>query len=291
MVDELQPPRTSFCDLTYPAKGVVQVTLNRPKQLNCITHQGHRELDAVWQWFDRTPELMVAIFTGSGRAFSGGADLREWMTLSPDERGKTPSNGFGGLSLRRGLKPVIAALNGFSIGGATEMVINCDMVVASPKAYLGLPDVKVGLTGKNLLAMISSEISTNYTQQLLGFGGTFPRLVRRIGRSRATDMCLTGRNISAEEAFRWGLVDRVADEGQDIVQVALHLATQIAANSPDAIIATRDGMLAGEDALDSIEAGKNFIRKWVYIVNGDNCQEGIRAFNERRPPVWRPTKL
>ena len=134
---------------------------------------------------------------------------------------------------------MITALNGFSIGGATEMVINCDMVVASSKAYLGLPDVKVGLTG---------------------LGGTFPRLVRRIGRSHATDMCLTGRNISAEEAFRWGLVDRVADEGQDVGQVALHLATQISANSPDAIIATRDGLRAGEDTLDSTAAGKEFIQ-------------------------------
>ena len=143
MAGELQPPRTSFCDLTFPAKGVLQATMNRPKQLNCLTSQDHLELDAVWQWFDWTPELIVAIFTGTGRALSGGADLREWMTLNPHERGVTPSNGFGGLSLRRGLKPVIAALNGFSIGGATEMVINCDMVVASPKAYLALPDVKV----------------------------------------------------------------------------------------------------------------------------------------------------
>jgi enoyl-CoA hydratase/carnithine racemase len=80
--------------------------------------------------------------------------------------------------MRRGKKPIIAAMNGFSIGGATEMVINCDMVVASSKAFLALLDVKVGLTG---------------------FGGMFPRLVHRIGRNRATDMCLTGRNIGVEE--------------------------------------------------------------------------------------------
>ena len=104
-------------------------------------------------------------------------------------------------------------------------------------------------------------------------------------------MCLTGRNISADEALRWGLVDRVEDEGQDVVQTALHLATQIAANSPDAIIATRDGLLAGEDALDATEAGKCFVSRWLWLVNGENCQEGIRAFNERRPSVWRPTKL
>lgn len=270
MAKEIHFPKTSCCDLTSPASGVLLVTLNRPKKLNCIIYHNHQELEKIWQWFDRTPELIIALFTGSGRAFCGGADLTEWETLKPDERGVTTSTGFGGLSLRRGLKPVIAVLNGFAIGGATEMVINCDMVVASPKAYLALPDVKVGLTG---------------------FGGTFSRLVRRIGRSHATDMCLTGRNISAQEAFRWGLVDRISDDSQNVLQVALDLAVRIASNSPDAIIATRDGIVSGEDALDSIEAGRAFIQKWLWLVNGENCQEGIRAFNEKRTPVWRVTKL
>lgn len=176
--------------------------------------------------------------------------------------------------MRRGKKPVIAALNGLAVGGATEMVINCDMVVASANATLALPDVKVGLTG---------------------FGGTFPRLVRRIGRNRATDMCLTGRNVSSNEAHSWGLIDRVVKPGEDVVQAALNLAKQIAANSPDAIIATRDGLIMGEEgesgAGGALEAGKKFIEKWLWLANSENCVEGINAFNQRRAPRWKPSKL
>jgi enoyl-CoA hydratase/carnithine racemase len=175
--------------------------------------------------------------------------------------------------MRRGKKLIIAAVNGLAVGGATEMVINCDMVVASKDATLALPDVKVGLTG---------------------FGGTFPRLARRVGRSRATDMCLTGRNVGAQEAWRWGLVDRVVDEeegGGGVVEVAVKLAGQIAANCPDAIIATRDGLMMGEDGVGAFEAGKEFIQKWLWLVDGENCEEGINAFNQRRKPVWEPSKL
>jgi enoyl-CoA hydratase/carnithine racemase len=250
------PPTVSCCTITFPTPNILLVTLNTPKQLNVITTKAHIELDTIWKWFDSTPSLIIAIFTGSGRAFSGGADLREWQTIPAERRGITLPNGFGGLSMRRGKKPIIAAMNGFSIGGSTEMVINCDMVVANSKAYLALPDVKVGLTG---------------------FGGTFPRLVRRIGKNRATDMCLTGRNVGVEEAHRWGLVDRIVDEskGKTTVEVAIELAKEIASHSPDAIIATRDGLMAGEDGMDAVEAGRTFQKKWLPIVLMENCLEGI----------------
>ena len=148
------------------------------------------------------------------------------------------------------------------------MVLNCDMVVASETATFALPDVKVGLTG---------------------LGGTFPRLVRRIGRQRATDMTLTARTIAVEEAERWGLVDRVA---QDAVSAALGLAKEVVANSPDAIIATRDGLLMGESGLDALEAGKLFIDKWrPKLLAGENLREGIEAFNARRKPEWKKSVL
>lgn len=168
MLSTPPPPSATCCTITYPAPNILLVTLNTPKKLNVITRKAHAELDAIWHWFDRAPPLIVAVFTGTGRAFSGGADLAEWASTPPAQRGVLLANGFGGLSLRRGKKPVICALNGYAIGGSTEMVINCDMVVADSRAFLALPDVKVGLTG---------------------FGGTFPRLVRRVGRNRATDMC------------------------------------------------------------------------------------------------------
>jgi enoyl-CoA hydratase/carnithine racemase len=156
---------------------------------------------------DSNPEILVGIFTGSGRAFCTGADLRGNLPIfhcssnSPkfEERNQSeiflqesvnapkeqkeilPLTGFCGISTRHGKKPILAAVNGLAVGGGMEVLINCDMVFCSPYSTLSLPDVKVGLT-------------------LLG--GTLPLLVRKIGRGRATDMVLTGRNVRAEEAFK-----------------------------------------------------------------------------------------
>jgi enoyl-CoA hydratase/carnithine racemase len=266
------PPLTTCCALTYPARNILVVTLTTPKKLNVITRLAHSELDAIWHWFDAHPVLLLAIFTGTGRAFSAGADLAEWASTPLSQRGVTLPNGFGGLSLRRGKKPIICALNGFAIGGSTEMVINCDMVVANSTAYLALPDVKVGLTG---------------------FGGTFPRLARRVGRNRAMDMCLTGRNISVQEAANWGLVDRVVDEslGRTTLEVAAELAKEIAGYSPYAVIATRDGVMRGEEGDGAEEAGRGFQGEWLRIVGMENAVEGVEAFNQRRKPRWKDSKL
>jgi enoyl-CoA hydratase/carnithine racemase len=155
------PPKSDPLRLNLSTPDILLATLNTPKQLNCITLKAHSELDSILRRFDAAPSRTIAIFMGSGRAFSGGADPREWGTTAPEKRAVIPTNGFGGLSIRHSKKPIIAAMNGFSIGGATEMVVNCDMVVASSKAFLALPDVKVGLTG---------------------FGGMFPHLMHRIGR-------------------------------------------------------------------------------------------------------------
>lgn len=194
-----QPPKTTICKLTYPVPHVLLVTLTRTKQLNTIPPHGHWELESVWQWMDSNPDLSVGIITGSGRAFCTGADLRrklpliptsychsylaEWMTASEEEQGTLPPAGFCGISQRHGKKPILAAVNGLAVGGGMEVLINCDMVIGSPFAIFSLPDVKVGLS-------------------LLG--GTLPMLVRKIGRSRASDMVFTGRNIGAEEALAVG---------------------------------------------------------------------------------------
>lgn len=261
-----QPPRTTICEITYPSPHVLLVTLTRTKQLNTIPHQGHWELESVWQWMDSNPDLSIAVFTGSGRAFCTGADMREWMTQNPEEQGMLPPSGFCGISQRRGTKPILAAVNGLAVGGGMEVLINCDMVIASPSAILSLPDVKVGLS-------------------LLG--GTLPLLVQKIGRSRATDMVLTGRNIGTEEALLWGLVDRVA---QDPVREAIEIARTIVGNSPDAVSASREGILMGLGEGDMYEKGREWKEKyWPILRNGNNVSEGINAFVERRKPNWHRT--
>lgn len=144
------------------------------------------------------------------------------------------------------------------------MLINCDMVICSPNSVFSLPDVKVGLS-------------------LLG--GTIPLLVRKIGRSRASDMIFTGRNVKAGEALSWGLVDRISD---DALKEAIEIAKGIAGNSPDAIWASREGIFMALGEGDSFELG----RKWKdqfwgpVLREGRNSKEGIDAFVQKRKPTW-----
>lgn len=193
---------------------------------------------------------------------------QEWVKTPVEDQGRLPHSGFGGMSSRIGKKPIIAAVNGLSVGGGTEMVVNCDIAVAGEDAKLSLPDVKVGLTG---------------------LGGVLPRLVRAIGRQRATLMSLTGRPISAQQALEWGLVVAIA---KDPVSEALKIATEIVENSPDAILATREGLLMGWDGTGADEAGRSFVQKWwPRLQAGENSKEGIQAFLDRRKPEWTPSKL
>ncbi len=207
------PPQTNLSVLTFPAPHILLVTLSRPKALNCINSAGHHELHAVWNWLDSEPELRVGIITGEGRAFCAGADLKgcpnlpprsihtpmadrfspiEWSTTasSSSSRAPLPPSGFGGLSRRVGKKPVIAAVNGICFGGGCEMVVNCDIVLAAPSARIGLPEVKRGV---------------------VALAGALPRLSRIVGRMRAMEMALTGREISAGEAREWGFCNGVAE--------------------------------------------------------------------------------
>jgi enoyl-CoA hydratase/carnithine racemase len=189
--------------------------------------------------------------------------LAEWIAQSKEEQGMVPHDGFCGISQQHGKKPILAAVNGLAVGGGMEVLINCDTVIASPSAILSLPDVKVGLS-------------------LLG--GTIPLLVRKIGRSRASDMIFTGRNIGAEEALQWGLVDRVVE---DPVKEAIEIARTIASNSPDAVWASRETIFIGLGEGDAYEKGREWKEKyWPVLRDGKNVVEGINAFVERRMPNW-----
>ncbi|KAH6713801.1 enoyl-CoA hydratase [Leptodontidium sp. MPI-SDFR-AT-0119] len=257
-------PETTICSLSFPAPAVLLVTLTRAEELNTIPRGGHEELKRVWRWTDSNPEILVGVFTGSGRAFCTGADLREWYKALKEERGILPPQRFCAISQRRGRKPIIAAVNGLAVGDGMETLINCDMVICSPKAVFALPDVKVGLS-------------------LLG--GTLPLLAQKIGRGHTTDMVLTGRSVRAEEALEWRLVDRIVD---DPVREAIEVAKSIAANSPDAVWATREGIFLGPSGKNSLDAGKEFQDKyWVpFLREGWNSKEGIAAFLEKRKPKW-----
>ena len=182
-----------------------------------------------------------------------------------------PENGFGGVSLRSGKKPIIAAVNGLAHGGGCEMAVNCDMVIASKSATFALPEVKRGV---------------------VALAGVLPRLMRTAGRQRATEMALMGRPISALDFKEWGLCNHIVEDGVSVVDVARTFARTIAENSPDAIIVTREGLKLGWEAHGEADASRIFLGGWASrIYDGANIQEGLNAFSEKREPRWHASKL
>ena len=180
-----------------------------------------------------------------------------------------PATGFGGLSRRRGRKPVIAAVNGICFGGGCEMAINSDMVFASSSATFSLPEVKRGV---------------------VAIAGALPRIARVVGKQRAMEMALTGRVLKAEEAREWGLVNRVV-EG-DVLDECVAVAKEIAANSPDAVIVSHEGVNLAWDGLGADAATEKLIAEmYPKLLQGENIHEGVKAFVEKRKPVWKASKL
>ena len=272
MADKLLNPIPKvgkFLTLTFPSPRVVLITMNRPAQLNAMNHDARREFAAVWPWFDAEPNLTCAIITGSGRAFCAGADLKEG---APQSKGPAAEANKVSLTRRVGKKPVIAAVNGLAHGGGMEMSTNCDLVVAAEDAEFCFPEVKRGL---------------------IPFAGALPRVIRTVGLQRAMEAALTGRRITAREAENWGLVNKVVPR-EKVVEEALNYATMIAANSPDAVIAAYSGVRESWHTADVDEATQKTIDGvWSDLqrLGGENLEEGVKAFQQKRAPNWKPSKL
>ena len=178
-------------------------------------------------------------------------------------------SGFGAISRRSGRKPIIAAVNGLAFGGGMELVTNCDLVVASSDATFALPEVKRGV---------------------VAFAGALPRIVRTIGKQRAMEMALTGRTVSAQEGKEWGFVNRVVES--DVVDAAVEYAKMIAENSPDAVIVSREGIKMGWEGMGAEDATRLANEVWYSRLQaGENIEEGVRAFVEKRRPKWKAARL
>lgn len=278
---ESAPPPTAFTRISFPSAHILLVTLSRPRSLNCIDSAGHQELHRIWTWLDREPSLRVGIITGEGRAFCAGADLKEWNnSMGPDlkPRSDPPPSGFGGISRRRGRKPIIAAINGMAHGGGCEIIANCDIVLASPTAVFSLPEVKRGV---------------------VALAGALPRLARVVGRMRAMEMALTGRPIRAEEARAWGLCNAISEKNGaglavegGVVGLAVKWAEEISKNSPDSIITSKEGIELAWDGISAEEGSQRLVDGlWTKMEAGDNIKEGLKAFVEKREPNWINSKL
>ncbi|KAF4126523.1 1,4-Dihydroxy-2-naphthoyl-CoA synthase [Geosmithia morbida] len=269
------PPACKVAELGFPAPHVMLVTINRQRAMNSITMDGHWEGRAIWDWYDDEPSLRVAVLTGRGdKAFSAGADLLEVRTIRADGDGSQirpmPPSGFFGVSRRTGKKPIIAAVNGYAFGGGFEIVLNCDLVVASPSATFSLPES---------------------TRGLYAAAGGLPRLVRSFGMHTASEIAMTGRILSAQEMERHGLA-RVAKSPDTLIDEAFELASSIVAQSPDAIIVTRAGLRQAWET-GSVERAFQLVdeRYGKGLFEGDNLKIGLSAFAEKKKPEWVPSKL
>ncbi|HEX9377778.1 MAG TPA: enoyl-CoA hydratase-related protein [Actinomycetota bacterium] len=245
---------------------VATVTLNRPEALNAISGQFADELGGTFLQVAADPGTWVIVLAAAGeRAFCVGADLKERNQL--DDRGWNLNRVFmKGMfeAIRSVPQPTIASVFGYALGGGCELALSCDLVVASDDALFGLPEVRVGIVP--------------------GGGGT-QILARRIGVARAKEMVLTGRRISGEVAFEWGLAAKVV-EREALANATRDLAEELCRSSP---IGVREAKWAIDRGLEvPLQQGMELEElAWRRAVGSDDRREGIAAFNDKRDPQWK----
>jgi crotonobetainyl-CoA hydratase len=244
---------------------VLEITLDRPKA-NAIDAATSRAMDRVFATFRDDASLMVAILTGAGdRFFSAGWNLKS----AGDGDMNFGEGGFGGIMRRFDLtKPVIAAVNGWCAAGGFEMALACDLIVAAEHAVFFLSEVNLGLTCD---------------------AGTVPRLLDRLPQPLAVEMLLTGRRLTAAEAFANGLLARVVP-GPQVMPAAREIAERIVAAAPISVAAIKQmidrcGHASAEEAYRMSEEGRLPLRTLAWA--SEDAKEGPRAFAEKRKPVWR----
>ena len=237
------------------------ITLNRPEARNAVSQQLAEDLEAAIDRLEVDDALWIGILCGNGPAFCAGADLK--AIASGEARLTTERGGFAGLVRRVRTKPLIAAVEGPAVAGGTEIVLSCDLVVASTTARFGLPEVKRSLVANA--------------------GGLF-RLPRALPTNVAMEMALTGDDLDAEAAHRHGLVNRLVQPGHALA-TAVELAEAVNANAPLAVRASRRVVLAARLLEDdeAFEVAANATRE---VFRTEDFREGPRAFVEKRSPIW-----
>jgi len=246
--------------LTERRNGVLIITINRPAQKNAVNLEVANQMAAALDTLDADPELSVGVVTGAGDIFSAGMDLK---AFAQGQVPRLPGRGFGGLTRATVRKPLIAAVEGWALGGGFEMVLACDLVVAAETARFGFPEVTRGI--------VAAE-------------GGLVRLPQRLPYHVAVQLLFTGEPLAAADAARYGLVNAVTAPG-GALEGALGLAARIAKNAPLAVAAVKQVIhvtegLSEADAFarqDEITAG---------LVKTEDAHEGAVAFAQKRQPVW-----
>ncbi len=241
---------------------VATVQLNRPAVLNALNLETMNELVATLESLDNDDTVRAIVLAGSEKAFAAGADIKEMASASAidmlyrDQFTKWDR-------IRKIKKPLIAAVSGFALGGGCELMMHCDIIIASETARIGQPEINIGV--------------------MPGAGGT-QRLTRAVGKGLAMEMVLTGKFITGEEACAAGLVNKVVPV-EFYLEEAQRFAREIASRPPVAVRLAKEAVLKSFDT--TIEMGLEFERKNFYLLfASDDMKEGMAAFIEKRKPEW-----
>jgi enoyl-CoA hydratase len=256
----------SYKNLLYEVSdGILRLTINRPEKLNALDRETMQEIDSALTAFEGDEMARAMILTGSGpKAFVAGADINELARQSPQEGKDYSLFGQGVLNrIEMSPKPTIAAVNGFALGGGLELALACHIRIASEKAFLGLPEVSLGI--------------------MPGFGGT-QRLPRLIGRGAALEMILTANRIEANQALRLGLVNQVVP-AESVMKVAEETARAIMSRGP---VAVKTAIEAVNRGLEMPLSEGLFLEAGLFglLTTTEDMKEGTRAFLEKRKPSF-----
>lgn len=249
--------------LTRTDGPVAIAQINRPKVLNALSIELMKELVATLEALDADETIRVMVLTGDERAFAAGADIGDMADKSAIDMYLI--NQFARWErIKRLSKPIIAAVSGYALGGGCELAMHCDIIVASETARFGQPEVNIGI--------------------IPGAGGT-QRLTRAIGKFQAMDVILSGRFLTADEAYRAGLVSRVVPP-EHYLSEAIKLAHEIAAKPPLSVRMAKEAILKSQEM--TLHDGLDYERKLLYLLfASDDQKEGMKAFQEKRKPNFK----
>lgn len=242
---------------------IAVIRLDRVEARNAINPAMAQAIESAIDRLEQDDELWIGILAHNGPVFSAGADLKEIASGNGAILG-TERGGFGGIVLRERTKPLIAAVDGHAVAGGTEIVLSCDLVVASTIAKFGIPEVK---------------------RSLVAAAGGLVRLPRVLPPNIAMELAITGDTLSAERAHHFGLVNELCPPGE-VIAASKALAERIAVNAPIAVRESRRLILEAPTQTDSegiVEGGRTIAR----LASTEDFAEGPRAFIEKRPPVWK----
>lgn len=243
--------------------GYALIQLNRPQALNALNSLVLNELYDALSILDGENDVKCSIITGNEKAFAAGADIKEMMEKNAEKMFN--DNQFEPFyNLRKIKKPVIAAVSGFALGGGCELVMACDIIFASESAKFGQPEINLGV--------------------IPGMGGS-QRLTRAVGKYRAMELLLTGDMFSAEEALKFGLINKIVPN-EFLLEEAKTFAKKIASKPLMAVIASKEMVNAGAE-LSLGEGIKHERRRFADLYDTEDQKEGMKAFVEKRKAVWR----